>query len=236
VIQLSTPPSSAATDHRPKEAEVSNTDSPISPVVDVADKRSHRLRARTLDTTLDDIGPNGRVAQVAARSGRIEAYEEFAGYPKYRQWPVDTEHVVVVAFPEGHVYGRLSDRRVWDPVDCDLPGNSRTWRPFVDARTAEWAAKRLGLADGTWSVAAERCYHDRGVDAGWREVHITPAGAAELEALGVTAERFAAKLNWVVWSAHSAEVVARRIARLEREDMVAARREQRNGEEVGISA
>jgi len=214
---------------------MSNTTS-ITPVVDVADKRSHRLRARTLDTTLDDIGPDGRVAQVAARDGKIASHEEFAGRPKYRQWSVDTEHVVVVAFPEGHIFGRLSDRRVWDPVHYDLPGNSRTWQPFVDARTAEWAAKKLELADGTWSVAAGATYVAAGVDTAWRALHITPAGAAELEALGVTAERFAAKLDWVVWSAHSAEVVARRIARLEREDMAAARREQRKGEEVGISA
>jgi len=214
---------------------VSNTDT--IPVVDVADKRSHRLRARTFpDMTLDDIGPDGRVAQVAARDGKIEAYEEFAGRPKYRRWSVDTEHVVVVAYPEGHIFGRLSDRRVWDPVYYDLPGNSRTWQPFVDARTAEWAAKKLGLPDGTWSVAAEATYVAAGVDTAWRALHITPAGAAELEALGVTAERFAAKLVWVVWSAHSAEVVARRIARLEREDMVAARREHRKGEEAAISA
>jgi len=193
--------------------------STISPVVDIADTRTHHgIDGGFLDRDIDEIGPTGWLAELAVERGEVVWYEAFDDDDTLKEWPANVAHMYLVALPEGHIFGRLEDVQVWGALPEALPSVPGLWGELQATLAAEWCARKLGLPEGTWSVAAEQPYLDRGVDVGWREVHIPPDAALDLEESGFPLARFAPhRYDRELWTAPNAIGVAERILVLEHE-------------------
>jgi len=190
---------------------MSNTISSITPVVDIADTRS--------STAWDHFTPIDHEVSRAVELGETIWHEEVEEDQPGPDGPLLLQRQHFVALPEGHVFGRTEDVTVWGAFPYALPQVPGAWDELRATHLAEWCARKLGLVGGTWSVAAERRYRDRGVDIAWRGLHVTPGAASCLEELGITPERFnAQRHDRELWTMPSPRSIATWIRRRERED------------------